>query len=142
MPITIKYLPQPDIRPLGESGKERYVLNEDYSFAFYNREGLQALTIMKGFKYDGASVPRWAMALIGFERDGVHRAASLVHDWLYVNEGVVYNHNTSEDKNYTYNRHEADTIFLKGMEYHGIKSWHTRIAYITVRGLGWIKRRF
>ncbi len=134
MPITIKHLPQPDIRPLGESGDERYILNQDYSFAFYNREGLQALTIMKGFKYDGASVPRWAMALIGFERDGVHRAASLVHDWLYVNEGKILE--------YVYDRHEADTIFLKGMEYHGIKSWHARIAYIAVRGLGWVKRRF
>ena len=131
MPITIKYLPQPDIRPLGESGKERYVLNEDYSFAFYNREGLQALTIMKGFKYDGASVPRWAMALIGFERDGVHRAASLVHDWLYVNGGRVDENDVN--LTYIYDRHEADTIFLKAMEYHGIKSWHARIAYIAVR---------
>jgi len=134
MPITIKYLPQPDIRPNGESGDERYKLFQDYTFSFSCNGVDEKFTITKGYKHDGASVPRIFMWLVGFERDGVHRAAALVHDWMYEHEGEI--------GDFYYNRKDADQLFLKGMEYHGIKSWHTRIAYITVRGLGWIKRRF
>lgn len=139
MRITVHELSQPDIRPHGESGDDRYILNEDFKFVLCIDGANRSFTIPKGLTYDGASVPRFAMALIGFERDGIHRAGALVHDFMYRRNGVIW------DKRLTpfhYTRKDADRVFLKCIEHHGIKSWHGRLAYLAVRGFGWMKQRF
>ena len=49
----------------------------------------QRITIPEGFVYDGATVPRWLWTLIGMTPDGLHRAAALMHDWMYAHRGFL-----------------------------------------------------
>lgn len=139
MRIRINSLVEPFIMPNRESGDKRFVLAMDYSFTLLIDNAHRKFTIAKGFQYDGASVPRIGMFLIGLERFGVHNAAALIHDYMYVNNGKIID---SKSHLFTYTRKDADIVFLKAMEYHGVKSWHARVAYLAVRGFGWIKRSF
>lgn len=104
---------QPDIRPVKESG-DLYEVFQDYTY--------QDITVPNGFRYDGATVPRVVWTLIGFLPDGIHRAAALVHDYLY---------ETKE-----FNRVYADKLFLTMLKESGVKSWHANLAYVTVRIFG------
>ena len=109
---------QPDIRPIKESGA-LYELNQPYSFQM----GLEIIVIPKGFKYDGASY-----AKLLFQRDGIHRAACLVHDYLYEHEGKI--------GNITYTRKRADVKFRQMLLAAGVKSWHVWASYTAVRLFG------
>ncbi len=113
---------QPDIRPIKENG-DLYELQEDYTY--------KDITVPKGFCYDGASVPRLALTPFGFQRDGIHRPAALVHDWLYVRRGW----NGDQQR---YSREDADRLFKEMLIGCGVKGWHVAIAYAFVRAFGWI----
>jgi len=139
MRIRVLKADQPDIRPNSESGDSRYILNEDYIFTLSIDDKRHSFKIPKGFEYDGASVPNLFMFLIGFERDGVHRPAALIHDFLYVSVGSIKN---VHKKSFQVTRKDADRIFLKVMEHVGVKSWHGRLGYWAVRGFGWMFERF
>jgi len=138
--IQVFDAPQPDVRPYSESGKNRYRLNEDYVFILKLDDGeCVGFEIPSGSMYDGASVPRFFMWLTGFERDGIHRAAALIHDFMYKKAGRIIDVNGNP---FYYSRFNSDRVFLSAMEHHGIKSWHGRLAYLAVRGVGWIYSRF
>ena len=110
---------QPDIRPIKESG-DLYRLNENYPFEFRGK----SLIIPINFLYDGASGAR-----LLFQRDGIHRAAALVHDWLYVHQGTL------PDKT-KYTRKQADQLFRDMLLQYGVKSVHVWVAYQAVRIAG------
>lgn len=119
------YTKQPDIRPIGESGN-LYILMHDYE----GRIGGVPYTIPKGFEYDGASY-----AALLFQRDGIHRAACLEHDYLYVNKGII--------PEAYYTRLNADNRFRDMLLEAGVKSWHVKLAYAAVRlagGLYWRRK--
>jgi hypothetical protein len=79
---------QPHIIPIKESG-DLYMLEEDYEISL-KPYGLDFyIFIPKGFRYDGATVPRWFWSITGLTRDGIHRPAALVHDYIYVNKGQI-----------------------------------------------------
>ena len=111
---------QPDIRPISERGK-RYGLNGQYEY--------NGIIVPKGFEYDGASVPRIFMFLVGFERDGIHRPAALVHDFLYRNRGHVGGLGCIKK----YTRQESDRIFFDILKSVGVMHWHAQLAYLAVR---------
>ena len=129
--MKIQRLSQPDVRPIKESG-DLYELYEDYAFKFINKRQLLTATIKKGFKYDGASVPRIVWTLAGFLPDGIHRPAALIHDYMYEKEGKI----PVDGGELEYTRKEADKLFFDALRFLGIKSWHARIAYISVRLFG------
>lgn len=114
------HMTQPDIRPVKESN-DLYELQHDYVFDFIGTN----FVIKKGFRYDGASY-----AALLFQRDGIHRAAALVHDYLYVHKGDV--------GGYIYTRKQADKKFKDMLIAAGLKSWHVWLAHKSVRALGWI----
>jgi hypothetical protein len=113
-------LMQPDIRPQSESGA-LYRLNDPYVFFL----GMEKIVIPTGYRYDGASY-----AALLFQRDGIHRAAALVHDFLYENKGHV--------QGVTYNRLAADEAFKRLLKLCGVKNWHVAVAYFAVRAFGWL----
>jgi hypothetical protein len=113
-------LTQPDIRPIKEN-RDLYELQQPYSFHL----GLDLIIIPKGFRYDGASY-----ANLLFQRDGIHRAACLVHDYLYVCRGQI--------GDVIYTRYEADKKFKSMLQEAGVKNWHAKLAYKAVRLLGWV----
>lgn len=120
---------QPDIRPVKESG-DIYVLMEDYPFTFQG----SYFYVPKGFRNDGATC-----AKLLFQRDGVHRAAALVHDYLYSKQGLL--------NGLAYTRKQADCKFRDMLKEYGVQSMHVAAAYAAVyvfgrftrNGLNWAK---
>lgn len=117
------HINQPDIRPIKESGSDMYLLMDNF---VYTIPEIANVTVPKGFRSDGAS-----NAALLFERDGVHRAACLVHDWLYFNKGHI-------DDDVVLSRKGVDQFFFQMLLDYGVKSWHSRLAYWAVRAFGWI----
>ncbi len=109
---------QPDIRPIKENG-DLYRLEESYC---YELLGVR-LCVPAGFEYDGASYSR-----ILFQRDGVHRAACLVHDYLYTMKGEI--------GPLVYTRYQADQCFKRLLKEAGVKNLHVFLAYSAVRLFG------
>ncbi|MAH04005.1 MAG: hypothetical protein CL561_00395 [Alphaproteobacteria bacterium] len=126
--MKIIFAPQPSITPVKESN-DLYVLDKDYHFTIEMKGYKRRHVIKKGFKYDGASVPLWGVFLIGLQRDGIHRAAALIHDWIYTNKGECGKH--------YYTKKLADKIFYKVMKYHGVKSLRAKAAYLAVKCAFW-----
>lgn len=123
--MTTIFPDQPDIRPMPENNGNTYKLRETY---IYETEK-DYIYVPKNFEHDGASVPRLAWSLSGLSPDGLHRAAALVHDWLYVCKG--------RQQNKTYERYEADKIFYEIMIKSGCNKFRAKIAYFAVRAGGW-----
>ena len=118
---------QPLITSIREKGK-RFELLEDYTY--------KNITVPKGFKTDGASVPRFFMAITGFERRGYHDPAWLIHDWLYENKGVITHPVTG--RTIRLSRKECDEIFFNILKELNIMDWHCKLAYTGVRAGGFI----
>lgn len=103
-----------------DEGEWRLFADLDYE----TRTG-QVLTIPHGFITDLASIPRVFHVLIPV--NGKHRAAAIVHDYLYVTQIM--------------SRAESDRIFLEAMEDLGVR-WSQRWAmYSAVRIGGWLPWR-
>lgn len=115
---------QPNITPIKESG-QLYVLAEEYKIDIRRFGGLKNLRIPKGFRYDGASVPRWLWSLSGLSRDGIHRAAALVHDYLYENKGFQEN----DKHEYWLTRKEVDKVFREMLIDVGVADHRVFLAY-------------
>lgn len=101
---------QPDIRPVKES-KMLYTLVADFTYG--------GITVPKGFRHDGASYSQ-----LLFQRDGIHRAAALIHDYLYDLKGEL--------PEGVFSREYADKLFKRMLKEYGVKSWHVFIAYKSV----------
>lgn len=110
------YPSQPSILPVAT---RKYELANDYTFTFHGHR----VTIPAGFTYDGASVPRFLWWFI--PPDGPHRAAALIHDYLYMNKGVV--------AHLLISRKQTDDLFLAHLKDSGIKPYKTKMMYWAVR---------
>ena len=131
----------PDIVPISAGW---YELDEDYSYIF-TYSGLHLkITVPKGFKTDGASIPRWLWSILGVGRDGLHRAAAVVHDFLYKHQGrlpkgslqIMRKDGAWEDSDYTPTRRDSDKLFLNIMKDAGVILWRRRLMYRAVRVAG------
>lgn len=111
---------QPDIRPT----KKGYILETEYIFRYST---LERIRVPAGYVTDGASVPRLAWAYM--PPDGLHRAASVIHDWLYDQRGVTW------FKKFT--RQETDLLFHKILRLSGVGKIRAYIAFAAVRAGGW-----
>lgn len=75
-----------------------------------------------GFHTDFASVPRPFWVLVS--PFGIHGAAAIVHDYLYVNQG-------------NWKRQEVDALFYEMLGVLGVK-WRRPLMWLGVRLGGWI----
>lgn len=128
--MKVKAPCQPDVRPFGESGNF-YRLMQDFHFLIYERQDIIRVIIRFGFRYDGASVP--AIGRMILERDGVHRPAVLLHDWLYTRKGEFKD---IEGRAHKFSRKECDEMMRQIMDQWGVKSWRVWVAYKAVRAFG------
>lgn len=94
---------------------------------------ITGICVPKGFKYDGASIPRVLWSLVGMRPDGLNRAAALVHDWCYVNGGIV---TTDTCDDLTLTKKDADRLFRDLLIKANAKKLRTKLAYIAVRWFG------
>lgn len=89
-----------------------------------------------GFRFDLASVPRWAWWLIApFELSLV---APLVHDYLYHQAGYM---DDGISWPAVWDREDADDLFLWLMERERVPAWRAKLAHRAVRGGGGIPWR-
>jgi hypothetical protein len=142
----------PEIEPLDEElfGKNRYRLIETYTYDWRfkineDHYSEHKIIVPKDFIYDGASVPAFVTRLTGIRRDGEHRAAALLHDWLYHHKGRLpgehyqINFEGEHDDTWaTWTREEADRLFGRVMREFGYTRWKRVWAYRTVRWFGWL----
>jgi hypothetical protein len=106
----------------GVTPKGLYVLSEDYTYRF----GGQDITVLEGFVWDGASAPIRSSV----RKDGLIRAAALIHDYLYRNLGKA-------TSTLSFSRKGADKLFHRIMLEAKMSRWKAGKAYWAVRGFGW-----
>lgn len=118
-----------------QRGYRAYIVHSGQRYAFW---------IAKGFQYDGASIPWFLWTILKASPDGLWRAATLVHDYLYINKGVVIAEcvATGESETLQLTRKEVDEIFLIDMLRAGVKEKKARRMYRGVRTFGGLIRRF
>lgn len=109
------------------TGKREYTLIEQYTCP------LTGICVPKGLKYDGASIPRVCWSLIGLSPDGLLRAAALVHDWCYINGGIVED---SQGAELTLSKKEADKLFYELLMLAGVNPYRAKVAHFAVRCFG------
>lgn len=86
------------------------------------------VTVPKGYKFDGASIPRSMWRVIGGPW-GPYRDAAAVHDYLYSDGHREYPEVT---------RKQADGYFRKIMKQAGVSSWLAWTMHKAVRAGGWV----
>ena len=101
-------------------------LRTDYTFQAFDK----CIVIPSGFLFDGASIPIWVIPFVGLQRFGKHDPASLIHDYLYENEGRI--------KECTYTRKQADKLLLSHLVECGVKVKVAKRVYKLVRIFGLI----
>jgi len=120
MGSEMKRIPYP--MTVSANDNERVLINDYYCKLSNHR----MLEVKKGFKYDGASIPRIFWSLIGSPFTGAYQRAAFIHDVLYAGEICT--------------RKECDEIFILIMKEHGC-NWVTRnVIWSAVRicgGLVW-----
>lgn len=87
------------------------------------------INVPDGFETDLASIPRLARLLIPV--NGNHRAAAILHDYLYFLRGRLLNPRV------TLTSKHADQLFLEAMTISGVAAWKCRLMYTAVRAGGW-----
>ena len=90
------------------------------------------LTVSKGFKTDGASIP-WFLGFIGNHFEGDTMAGAVVHDAIYSHRGHVRINGKVE----LLNRATADYIFYIILRDH-CPRWKAPVYYAGVRLGGWM----
>lgn len=90
------------------------------------------VTVPKDFQTDFASIPKlfWSF-LSPIDR---YTRAAIVHDWLYIYHKVI---RTTDTKESTITRKEADDIFYKLMGRDKVPDWKRKILWSAVRLFGY-----
>jgi hypothetical protein len=115
---------QPALIPILHDGAEKYQLLCDWTFHWKGN----AYVIPGGLVVDGASVPRLLWPFM--PPDGLHRAASLAHDYLYILRGrMFYGHKFSKA--------ESDLVFYGLLREAGLNDRRAYTAYAAVKWFGW-----
>lgn len=135
---------QPHIIPISDTV---YQLNEDYEYVWITNNVVNKIKVPKGFRYDGATVPRILWSITGILPDGPHRAGTLLHDWIYKFEGnlpegshtfISYNeYNLTPNFHKVigkWSRKDADKLARKMWVEAGVKS--SNLMYLFVRIFG------
>lgn len=109
-----------------------YRVVEDYTYD----SGAYRITVLNGFTYDRASIPRVLWVLI--DKDSLSNVAPLLHDLLYRHGGALPENQVSPYRKFS--RKDTDDLFLELMTDCGVKRWRREAAYQAVRrfsGFAW-----
>lgn len=98
---------------------DEMVVAENFIVEFKFDGRLYRVQLAPGFKFDGASIPKWAWSIVGSPYTGKYRLATLVHDAFYkIKHGP---------------RKLADDIMLHLMKSSGVGSIKANTIYRSVR---------
>lgn len=133
-----------------------FILKEDYVY-YWKMPGVNAdhlnekydvenwIIVKAGFRWDGASVPQFLWKR-GYPTDGKHRAAALIHDFIYVNKGNLpdgsmisrYQNEPNQIQYGSFARIDADRLFGRMMREAGVPEKKRKFMTGGVMWLGWI----
>ncbi len=136
---------QPDVRPISDkNGTVLYKLQEDYVVHVYCKRINEKLTIKvpKGYVTDLASIPSWLWSLFRVSPDGLQRAATLVHDYIYGLhlKGTDYSLIPRVDDGwYRLYRQDCDRIMRELMEDTTDTQFHIKAFFWAVETFGWLR---
>ena len=116
------------------SGK-MWLLDEDWNFEALG----STITIPRGFVWDLASIPRIFWIVKGFAPMELSTAAPLLHDFLYVWEGLPPADSVNPYR--AYSRSEADRLFRLIMKAEGVGRARRTLAWLAVRLGGYFSWR-
>jgi len=140
--IGVYFSEQPDIIPLSDNGY--YQLRGTYSYCWEKDKNKYKIIIPSGFTYDGTSVPRFLWSIIGIYPDGIHRPASLIHDYIYHNKGLTpygveytYSNEKWVPAQIRWDRKDSDRLFCRMLKELGVSKFKRRIMYYAVRTFGY-----
>ena len=85
---------------------------------------VMTLMVPDGYRYDGASIPRWAWCIFGHPLSPEFRWASLFHDRL------------CEDATSLEARTHADAVFLELLREADVSQWRRLLMWAAVRCYG------
>lgn len=119
-------LPGVKVRQVGASAN--YEVVEDYTYD----AGAYNITATTGFVYNRSSVPRVFWVIIS--KDDLSNVAPLFHDLLYHHGGQLPQNQVNPYR--TFQRRDADELFLELMRRSGVKGWRAALAYQAVRRFG------
>lgn len=112
-----RFVGKPIVEPVGD-GVFWWVHQE---FHYWSDLLGRRIVIPKGFKTDGASVPKVFQNILS--PTGPYFAAGIVHDLLY--------------RWQKFSRRQSDDALLEGMWVLRCKPWQYGAIYLAVRGFGW-----
>jgi hypothetical protein len=136
---------QPSLIPISDVGPYRYQLEKDFTYRWRAEKKTWIITIPAGFTSDGASSPRWVWTLAGITPDGLHRAAALVHDFLYRYGGRLpfgsFNRWNEMSERWEpvavpWTRKQVDKLFANMLAEYGVSKTRRRMMYLAVRMMG------
>lgn len=130
---NFKIVNQPSVSPC-ISGGRNYKLDNEVKFTW----GDEQITILRGYIFDGASVPRILHWFIG-PMDPRVVASALIHDAIYTNPdlvgvGVYMKGGVQVDRIFT--KKEADLFFKAANKANNMDAVRTTLAYWAVRMFG------
>jgi hypothetical protein len=140
--IELNFPDQPDVYSLRKDN--HYCLRGDYTYIWRYNKLTHKITIPNGFVYDGASVPRFLWSIFDIYPDGIHRPASLIHDYIYKRKGClpiqqycIYYIDGWISTQYKWTRRDADRLFFRILRESGVPKFKRRIMYYAVRLFGY-----
>lgn len=149
-------LEQPDVVPLAQPWwRPSYQLRRDFEATWRGVDGrVLRMVVPAGFRSDGSSewllfvlglFPAVLLWFFGIAADGPHRAAWVVHDWLYRYRGAVpyqvQARNAWVGGTIPLSREEADAAFCTLALQGGMLPWRTFPRWAVLRALGWVSWR-
>ena len=105
-----------------------YEVLEDYTYD----SDTYKITVLKGFTYDRASIPRIFWVII--DKDSLGNVAPLLHDLLYRSGGVLPGNQISPYRKFS--RKDTDDLFLEVATKCGVNKWRRELVYQVVRNFG------
>lgn len=112
-----------------------FTLTQAYEAAWVNDGVYYRIRIPSGFIWDGASVPQILWSVLGFYPGGIMLPPSVVHDYIYIAKGKVYN--LASNEMVCISRKECDLLFKAHMEFVGMPKRKLTLAYKGVKWFGW-----
>jgi len=101
------------------AGSKHWILSKEL---IYVSERLDRIIIPKGFKTDGASIPKLFWSIIDHPLNGKHAKAAVLHDYLYYTQ--------------RFTRRIADKLFLEAMKADNVSFIRRHIMYYAVKWFG------
>lgn len=117
-----------------EIGGSKARLLQPFRFSIDGEEYI----ILRGFEWDGASIPHLLQWKYGEPFDLIHLVGGLIHDAIYADRIESYLHQW-----HTFTRSEADTIYRHAIRANGCPWWQSWKEWFGVRVFGsshWTKR--